>query len=341
VLGAALRVFEVAYEQVVSLKALPRAEFEYFSCLAGEVMWKSCSDYVNIKNYYRVSQQILSKAMKQEYLYNHWVINAAQAKQLISQGVTVLDVRNFATWLLGHVSGAVHVTWQQFSQQEAPYKGKLIENSKILEHKLRDVGICNAKPVIVVGNPSRNFGEEGRIVWMLRTLGHSQTVFVDGGYAALIQAGIPIVRSISQPQARGDFVVQRTGLWEAQLDEVNLAAKASTQNFALIDTRELREYAGATPYGEQRGGHIPGAVHYYFKDLMDTKGYLLPHEQIIARLNQLGIQQDTAIVAYCTGGIRSAFFVAVLINLGFINAKSYAGSIWEWSAAPALLYPLI
>ncbi|MBV8886829.1 MAG: hypothetical protein JO235_22935 [Chroococcidiopsidaceae cyanobacterium CP_BM_RX_35] len=279
--------------------------------------------------------------MEQKFLYNQWVVNAAQAKQLILQGATVLDGRNFAAWLLGHVPGAVHVTWQQFSQQEVPYKGKLIESSNILEQKLRDVGVFNAKPVIVVGNPAHNFGEEGRIVWMLRTLGHSQTVFVDGGYAALIQTGVPIARGISQLQARGDFVVKRTALWEAQLDEVNIAAKASAQNFTVIDTRELREYAGATPYGEQRGGHIPSAVHYYFKDLMDTNGYLLRREQIIARLNQLGIQQDTAIVAYCTGGIRSAFFVAVLINLGFINAKNYAGSIWEWSAAPALLYPLI
>lgn len=273
--------------------------------------------------------------MAEELLHSQWVVNAAQAKQLISQGATVLDVRNLATWLLGHVAGAVHVTWQQFSQQETPNKGKLIESSSILEQKLRNLGISNCLPIIVIGNPAHNFGEEGRIVWMLRTLGHSQTAFVDGGYAALNQAGVPIARGISQLQARGDFVVQRTAAWEAQRDELEQA-----QNFAVIDTRELREYTGATPYGEQRGGHIPGAVHYYFRDLMDTNGYLLPSEQIIAKLNQLGIQQDTEIVAYCTGGIRSAFFVAVLVNLGFINVKNYAGSMWEWSAAPASLYPL-
>jgi len=285
-----------------------------------------------------------------------WVVSAVQAKQLILQEATVLDVRNVVAWFLGHVPGAVHITWQQFSQQQSPHKGKLIENSSILEQKLRAVGIFNTKPVVVVSNSADNFGEEGRIVWMLRTLGHSQVVFVDGGYAALIQAGVPIQRGISQSQARGDFIVQRTTAWEIQRDQLkglpeaapatslsklkaNLAATA--QNFAVIDTREPREYAGATPYGEQRGGHIPGAVHFYFKDLMDAKGYLLPRKQIIAKLNQLGVQPNTAITAYCTGGIRSAFFVAVLADSGFTEVKNYAGSMWEWSASPPHDYPLI
>ena len=270
-----------------------------------------------------------------------WVASAVQAKELILQKATVLDVRNVVAWFLGHVPGAVHITWQQFSQQQSPHKGKLIEDPSILEQKLRAVGISNTKPIVVVGNSADNFGEEGRIVWMLRTLGHSQAVFVDGGYTALIEAGVPIERGISQPQAKGDYVVQRTAAWEIQRDQLKANLAATAQNFAVIDTREPREYGGATPYGEQRGGHIPGAVHFYFKDLMDSQGYLLPQKQIVTKLNQLGVQSDTAITAYCTGGIRSAFFVAVLANLGFTEVKNYAGSMWEWSASPPHDYPLI
>lgn len=282
--------------------------------------------------------------MQQEFLRSQWVVSAAQATQLISQGATILDVRNIAAWLIGHIPGAVHVTWQQFSQKKSPNKGKLLENTNVLEQKLRAVGISNAKPVVVVGNPadSYNFGEEGRIVWMLRTLGHSLTVFVDGGHAALVLAGIPIERGLTQPKQRGDFVAKRTASWEIQRDELkaNLAAKAASQNFIALDTRSLAEFAGATPYGEQRGGHIPGAVHFYFKDLLDANGYLLKRDQIIAKLNQLGIHRDTPVATYCTGGIRSAFFVAVLADLGFTNVKNYAGSMWEWSDAPASTYPL-
>jgi len=281
--------------------------------------------------------------MTSSFCRHQWVVSAAQAKQLIEQGATILDSRHLLAWLIGHVPGAVHVSWQQFSQQQSPHKGKLIENLEVLEQKLRNLGIFNSKPVIVIGNPAHqcNFGEEGRVVWMLRTLGHQSAAFVDGGYTALTEAGLPITLDLPQP-IPGDFVIKPTALWSIQRDELqaNLSVQVASQKLIVIDTRSPGEFAGATPYGEQRGGHIPGAVHFYFKDLMDAKGYLLPRDQIISQLNRLGINYDTPIATYCTGGVRSAFFVSVLADLGFTNIKNYAGSMWEWSAATASSYPL-
>jgi thiosulfate/3-mercaptopyruvate sulfurtransferase len=131
-------------------------------------------------------------------------------------------------------------------------------------------------------------------------------------------------------------------LWSIQCDELqaHLSVQSASKKLIVIDTRSLREFAGATPYGEQRGGHIPGAVHFYFKDLIDTKGYLLPRNQIIDKLNHFEIKLDTPIATYCTGGVRSAFFTAVLADLGFTNIKNYPGSMWEWSAAAPSSCPL-
>ncbi len=269
---------------------------------------------------------------------NQWILSGNEAKQLISQGATILDARNKLAWFMGHIPGAVHVTWQEFSQPEKHHRGKLLEDTNILEQKLRDIGIFNSKFVIVIGNPAHNFGEEGRIVWMLRTLGHNSAVFVNGGYNALVKAGFKTTFGGNQPQKIGDFLVNRSALWEIQRDE--LKANLAENKLIVIDTREKREYDGATFYGEQRGGHIPGAVHFYFKDLIDSKGNLLPREEILAKLARLKIQPDTPIATYCTGGIRSAFFVSVLADLGFANVKNYAGSMWEWSAEPANSYPL-
>lgn len=281
--------------------------------------------------------------MEPQNLQNQWVVSAAQAKQLIEQGATILDSRNVLLWLTGHIPGAVHVRWKQFSQQRSPNKGKLLENTEVLERRLRAIGVSNTKPVIVIGNPAYpcNFGEEGRIVWMLRTLGHQSATFVDGGETALTQLGFPITLEITKP-IPGDFVAKPTALWLMQGDELqaNLSSPSASESLIVIDTRSPQEFAGATPYGEKRGGHIPGAVHFYFNDLKDAKGYLLPREQIMTKLKQLGMERDTPIVTYCTGGVRSAFFTTVLIDSGFTNVKNYAGSMWEWSAAPASSYPL-
>lgn len=281
--------------------------------------------------------------MEQQNLQNQWIVSAAQAKQLIEQGATILDSRNVLLWLTGHIPGAVHVRWKQFSQQRSPNKGKLLENTQVLEQRLRAIGVSNTKPVIVIGNPAYpcNFGEEGRIVWMLRTLGHPSAAFVDGGETALTQVGFPITLEIIKP-IPGDFIVKPTALWLIQRDELhaNLSSPSASKPLIVIDTRSPQEFAGATPYGEQRGGHIPGAVHFYFNDLKDAKGYLLPREPIMTKLKQLGMERDTPIVTYCTGGVRSAFFTTVLTDSGFTNVKNYAGSMWEWSAAPASSHPL-
>ena len=270
-----------------------------------------------------------------------WIVSAAQAKQLINQGATILDSRNVLIWLVGHIPEAIHLSWKQFSQP-SPYKGKLIENSQILEEKIRKFGIFNNKPIIVIGDPTFPcyFGEDGRIVWMLRTLGHQFAAFVDGGETALTKIGLPITLDITKPTS-GDFVIKTNNFWNMKKDE--LQDNILTQNLSelkIIDTRSPQEFAGATPYGEQRGGHIPNAINFHFKDLLDEQGYLLPNEEIITKLNNLEITTDTPIVTYCTGGIRSGFFVAVLTKLGFTNVKNYAGSMWEWSAATASQYPL-
>ncbi|NER81014.1 MAG: sulfurtransferase, partial [Leptolyngbya sp. SIO1D8] len=135
----------------------------------------------------------------------------------------------------------------------------------------------------------------------------------------------------------GDFVVKRNPTWDIQRDE--LKAQLGDDALVVIDTREPREFAGKTPYGEQRGGHIPGAVNLYFKDFIGDDGRLLAREDIIAKLQAVGVTSDRQIVVYCTGGIRSGWLTSVLVTLGF-QVKNYAGSMWEWSAAPAAHYPL-
>lgn len=269
---------------------------------------------------------------------NQWIVSAEEAKQQLEQS-TILDTRNSATYFFEHIQGAVHCNWRQFSPQILPPTGKLIEDTILLQKKLRSFGISNHRPILVIGNPPHNFGEEGRIVWMLRSLGHESAAFVDGGYQALISSIVKTTWGWEQPKP-GDFEVIRRNSWEIQSQELQRELKAiSDSSIVLIDTRSPEEFAGATPYGEKRGGHIPGAVNIHFKELMDEKGFLLPSTQVFSKLPQIK-NKDIPIVSYCTGGIRSAFVVTALTNLGFTNVKNYAGSMWEWSALPGSNYPL-
>lgn len=276
-------------------------------------------------------------ALDPDTLAEQWIVTPEVGLALLEQGATLLDARNpDLKERDGYLPNSVAVRWQEFSEQEAPNKGQLLGDDDLLTQLLQEAGVSQDRPVVAMADPTQGWGEDGRIVWMLRTLGHEQAVLVDGGFPALREAGLDTVRDPIEPEP-GDFVVARTDTWEINRDE--LRAALGSPNLVLIDAREPREYAGETPYGETRGGHVPGAIHVYYKDLLDEDGNLLSREAILDKLAGFGISPDARIVNYCTGGIRSGWFTSVLADLGF-NTQNYAGSMWEWSAGDADQFPL-
>ena len=291
-----------------------------------------------LKNLSINSQFIIQELSQQIPTNNQWIINTTQAQKLASQGATILDARSCKIFNRKSLSNATCISWKEFSQTQLPFKGKLLTDDKILTEKLQAIGISNGKPVIVFGDTINGWGQDGRILWMLRTLGHQKAFLVDGGFAALVKAGFPTVNSVNNnPPFRGDFVVNRSKNWEISQNE--LKANLEDNNLIIIDTRELREYLGKTPYGEKRGGHIPGAVHIYFKDWLDENGMLFSRDKILEILAKKGITKDKNVVTYCTGGVRSAWSNIVLVDLGF-QVRNYSGSMWEWSVSDADIYPL-
>ncbi|WP_205127349.1 MULTISPECIES: sulfurtransferase [Okeania] len=290
-----------------------------------------------IKNQSIDSQFVINK-FPQQIIKNQWIISSAQAQELVAQGATILDARSCKILNPQSLLNATCISWQEFSQSQSPFKGKLLTDDKVLTEKLQAIGIFNHKPVIVFGNTINGWGEDGRIVWMLRTLGHQKSFLVDGGFTALVKGGFPTVKfTKNNSPPRGDFVVNQNENWHISQNE--LKTSLGKDNLVIIDTREPQEYAGKTPYGEQRGGHIPGAIHIYFKYWLDNNGMLLSRDKILEMLAEKGITKDKIIVTYCTGGVRSAWSTSVLKDLGF-KVKNYSGSMWEWSASSADIYPL-
>lgn len=266
---------------------------------------------------------------------SHWVVDAAKARELLAEGGILLDARGQDLKDERPVEGAIPVVWEEFTNPDLPNKGLLLEDDAVLTEKLRALGISEAIPVVAVADSARGWGEDGRIVWTLRTLGHENTFLVDGGVGALLAEGDPMLKPVAVP---GDFTVARTEAYEIKKEE--LVTLIDKPDVVILDTREPREYAGGTPYGESRGGHIPGARHIFFRDLVGPDGRIVKGAALKARLAELGVSENTQVVSYCTGGIRSGFVTAVLNDLG-VNARNYAGSMWEWSAQDEASYPLV
>ena len=269
-----------------------------------------------------------------------WVVTSKKAAAMIDAGATVLDARGKSSFSSAHIAGAQLASWQEFSRSKKARRGQLLADDGVLQAKLRAKGVSKDRAVVVVGDPLGGWGEDGRIVWMLRTLGHDSAVLVDGGHDALVKRGVKTGSGVASEAKPGDFEVKRTGRYSITKKRLKKSL-AGEEKVVIIDTREAREFTGQTPYGESRGGHVPGAVHIHFSEFIGADGKLLPEEKMRAKLAELGVEdKSTRIVAYCTGGVRSGWFVAVLQDLGYKRSKNYAGSMWEWSAASAEEYPL-
>ena len=85
-------------------------------------------------------------------------------------------------------------------------------------------------------------------------------------------------------------------------------AEARLGSVTFLDVREQDEYDAGT---------IPGAVHI-------ARGFL--ESQVESRVTD----RDAELVVYCAGGVRSAFAVRTLVEMGYTNVVSMAGGYGQW-----------
>lgn len=264
-----------------------------------------------------------------------WIVSPAQAHSML-EGALVLDTRGALKFGMGHIEGSQRAAWKDFSRSTKAKRG-VLKPAESIASDLRELGVSNGRAVLVVGDPIGGWGEDGRIVWMLRSLGHQSSFLVDGGYDALKEKGAPLSRGLATKAAPGDFTPRPTDAYGAGPEDVQSAVGGPAH---LIDTRETREYRGATPYGESRGGHVPGASHLYYKEFLNKDGRVLSESNVRERMKELGVGTDDDVIVYCTGGVRSAWLVVVLQHYGFDGARNYAGSMWDWAALDPEDHPL-
>jgi len=254
-------------------------------------------------------------------------------KHLNDENLLVIDARGDEAYSKGHIKGAILATWQAFSKMDAP-KGKgftTLLDSENLSKKFQEFGIDNKKTIVVYSNPD-GWGEDGRIVWMLRMAGLSNTKMLDGGWPLWEKSKGEINKNKESAKA-SDFVISKM---DKDMLITTEEIVANRGDLKIIDTRSSAEWLGATLYGESRGGHIKDALHIEWSDLFNGDETVKSQQQIETLMKENGISKDDKIVCYCTAGIRSAYMTLILRMAGYSNAKNYAASIYEWSARPNL-----
>lgn len=232
-------------------------------------------------------------------------------------GVQWVDARSSADWEAGHVPGAVSLpSGDQVGPSSEEAWGA--EDPEVVAALLAERGLVAGVAVVVYGEGATGTGEDGLAYWTLRRLGVGGVRVLDGGFDAWILAGGALSTESPDP---GDFAVGDLAPILATTGEVEAAREAGIPT--LLDVRSNAEWDA---------GHIDGALHLPFDDLLD-EGWLRSPDELRARLAEAGIPDPTApVVTYCLHGQRAAHTFFVLELLGSDAARDYVGSWTAWEA---------
>ncbi|GAA0746084.1 sulfurtransferase [Clostridium oceanicum] len=270
--------------------------------------------------------------LEQKYTDNSYLMNPEKlSKDLKKENLLIIDARSKKEYKKGHIPGAINVQWQYFTNTEGKSGdkgwGMLLSKDKLSE-KFSDLGIDKNKDIIVYASNKKGWGEDGRIVWMLRMAGLNKSKMLNGGFVYWENNDFEISKDTSEPK-KNNFKIEN-------LDMKTYADTAWTKEninkAVILDAREEKEYKGATDFGEARGGHLPKAKLFTFNKVFNDDETLKSEKEIKDMLTKAGIKKDDQILTYCTAGIRSAHLALILKMVGYDNVKNYDGSYYRWAA---------
>jgi thiosulfate/3-mercaptopyruvate sulfurtransferase len=251
------------------------------------------------------------------------------AEHLADSSVRVVDARSEGEYTAGHIAGAVHIDgFGSGIPRDEKYDMGPPEKFAGL---VGGLGIGNDTTVVVYDTPSQRMG---MVAWTFLYYGHGDVRILDGGVAKWLAEGHALETELpSWPPA----TYRAKPVEEVYCSLGQAKAGEGRGDFIFWDTRSEDEYAGkAAGFGAvPRLGHIPGAIHLDWSELLDAESRTLkPAAELQQLLDARGITRDKQVVSYCNGGARGALGAYVLQVLGYDRGQAYAGSFQQWSNQP-------
>ena len=210
--------------------------------------------------------------------------------------------------------------------------GKLLSKDNYQEI-FNIIGIEEDTEVFVYGftMPNQGFGDEARVVYTFNYAGFDNVKIIDGGFDKVEQLGLnknynpendrinvsSVVREEAQDNKRAIFT-----------DE--LLSLVNSADVQIIDTRLEAEYNGRVIYGENKAGHIPGAISIPFNSLVDEDGFIKSREALEEYFVSKGLDKNKLQITYCTTGVRASYVAVILEELGY-KVRNYEPSFARYA----------
>ena len=210
--------------------------------------------------------------------------------------------------------------------------GKLLSKDNYREI-FNILGIKENTEVLVYGftMPNQGFGDEARVVYTFNYARFDNVKIIDGGFDKVEQLGLNKNYNPENDRINVSSVVRE----EAQDNKKaiftdELLSLVNSADVQIIDTRLEAEYNGRVIYGENKAGHIPGAISIPFNSLVDEDGFIKSREALEEYFVSKGLDKNKLQITYCTTGVRASYVAVILEELGY-KVRNYEPSFARYA----------
>lgn len=255
----------------------------------------------------------------------------------------VLDVRyNLTDAQLGErVYREGHIPGAHFLDQNTELAGPLtgdngrhpLPDAQKLAELLQRIGLQPQSNVVVYD--ARDGSVAARAWWLLRWLGHSRVVILNGGWEAWLEAGGAQETSVNTPRPLSSQKARVPVAAMPTKDTTEILTRAPDSTMTLIDARAPERYHGKTEPIDPVAGRIHGALNRYATDNVETDGRFKSAAQLRAEFGALmGQSPASQVVHYCGSGIAACHNIFAMELAGLSGSALYPGSWSEWCSDP-------
>lgn len=168
--------------------------------------------------------------------------------------------------------------------------------------------------------------------WLLRWLGHSKVLVLDGGLAAWIAAGGTMTNQATNAVAQPPYPALAPGMPTVDVQTIS----QHLPRLRLVDARAVDRFAGQNETIDPIAGHIPGAFSRCFRENLDATGHFKSPEALRQAWSPLlSMPEDITLVQSCGSGVTACQNILAVMHAGGPATALYAGSWSEWSADPS------
>ena len=250
--------------------------------------------------------------------------------------IEVCNIRDDKTYREGHIPGALWFYWKTACWHETD---RDFITPAAMAKLFGGLGIGPQSTVVLYGDPVQ-FGSYA--FWAFTMAGHANLRLLDGGRRKWVMEKRPLSQDVPRFPAVA-YPAPPAGPSSMRIGRDNVREHLREPRRLLLDFRSPEEYSGErvsdysfkTDHGAERTGRIPGAVHLYFKELLNEDDSFKSPGELRRTLAAAGVAPEKfdELVCYCRLSHRATIgWLALGQILGLPNVKIYDGSWTEWGS---------